>query len=311
MKIFKYRFLKTWLLAVVAISFFAGCENDDIPTTPQDKLDKIITANPDLSIFSAALIKTRLNIFTEGGGPFTIFAPTNAAFASVGIASANDLALIDSNLLVQIITYHIQAGTRSYTEIPQGPNATMSTQGGFTQYASRYAGGSAFINGGKITGSGTPASNGYIYILNKVLVPGFLSATATFAANSNYKLMLQAFTKTAVTITTNPYTIFAVPNNVMISAGYDSTTIANLVAASAGYTTLQSIMRYHLVPQRIFSSDFKPGPLKTVQGTNLTITTGAAVGIKGTNNSSAFTIAGGDILTTTGVIQPINGLLKP
>ncbi len=290
---------------------FAACNKKD-DVVAADNLDKLITANPDLSIFNAALAKTRLNSFTQGGGPFTIIAPTNAAFAAAGINSAADLALLDSNNLVQIITYHIQAGARSYTEFPLGPNATLPTQGGFTQYGSRYVGGNIYINGGKINGNGTAASNGFLYTIDKVLVPGFPSSTipALLAANSNFKLMLQALNKTAVAVT-GTATVFAVPNAAMTAAGYDSATIAGLVSPSASYSTLQNIMKYHVIPQRIFSPDFKTGNLKTSQGTNVVITQGQPVQVKGTNNASAFSITFADINAANGVIHFINGLLKP
>jgi uncharacterized surface protein with fasciclin (FAS1) repeats len=312
MKFKKHRIIKIALFFFAAAFVFSSCKKDDEATAvPTQTLDQLISANADLSVFNAALARTNLSIFTKGGGPFTIIAPTNAAFAAAGIANEAALASLDSNQLVQILTYHIQGGARSFTEFPLGPNATMTTQGGFTQYGSRFVGGSIYINGGMVSGFGTAGSNGNLYVIDKLLIPPFLSITASLAANPNYSLMALAISKTAVTITGSPITVFAVPNSAMSAAGYDATTINNLVAASPAYLTLQSIMRYHIVTQRIFTPDFKTGSLKTAQGTNLTITAGNPVQVKGTNNPVPFQITGGDILTTNGVIQPINGLLKP
>lgn len=311
MKMFKYKIILACLLTLSMSAVFISCDDKPDTVASGANIDQLISARPELSIFKAALERTRLNQFTQGGGPFTVFAPTNEAFIASGISTAADLALVDSNLLVQIMTYHIQAGARSFTEIPLGPNATMSTQGGFLQYAARYlTTGKAYINGAEIT-STNAAGNGFLYTINRVLAPGFASAATTLAANPNYKLMLQAITKTAVVTTTNPLTIFAVPNNVMIAAGYDSTTIANLVAATAPYTTLRGIMQYHTVNQRIFTPNFKAGVLKTVQTTNVIIGLGATVTVKGTNNPTPFNIVVPDMLTSTGVIHGIDGLLKP
>ncbi len=311
MKIIKYNFFLAGILSFFMLVLFSACNKKD-DVVAADNLDKLITANPDLTLFNTALAKTRLNSFTQGGGPFTIIAPTNAAFAAAGINSTADFAVLDSNSLVQILTYHIQAGARSYTEFPLGPNATMTTQGGFTQYGSRYVGGSIYINGGKINGTGTAASNGYLYTIDKVLVPGFASnsITALLAANNNFKLMLQALNKTAVAIT-GTATVFAVPNTAMTTAGYDSTSIAALVPATPAYTALQNIMKYHVIPQRIFSPDFKTGNLKTLQGTNVVITQGQPVQVKGTSNITAFTITFADINAANGIIHFISGLLKP
>lgn len=310
MKLFNPKISMALVAGLCAVLLFSSCEKNTSASQPSgENLDMKIAGNTNLSIFQAALKKTRLNIFTQGGGPFTILAPTNMAFKSMGINTEADLNTLDSNLLVQIITYHIQTGSRSYNEIPLGPNATMTTQGGFTQYASRKVGGSAYINGGQITEPNIQASNGFMHVINKVLVPPFFSMAASFALLPQYKLMMQAFTKTATNITTNPLTIFAVPNSVMIAEGYDSTSIAN--ATGATLTTLTSIMKYHTVNKRIFSPDFIAGGLKTVQGNNVEIASGTVVTVKGINNPTPFQILSSDYISTTGVVHAINGLLKP
>ncbi|MEO7264011.1 MAG: fasciclin domain-containing protein [Ferruginibacter sp.] len=309
MKILKNLKFRNYLAALSLVTLLASCDKNDAPAPVGDNLDKLITNKSNLSLFSAALTKTRLTTFTQGGGPYTVWAPTNAAFNAIGITTAADLNNIDSNLLVQLLTYHIQATSRSFTEIPQGPNATMTTQGGFTQYASRYVGGFAFINGAKVSEPNIQASNGFLHIIDRVLVPPYNTNATNLALNPNYKQFLQAITKTATAITANPYTILAVPNNVMTAAGYDSATIAT--ASGAALTTLTGIIRYHLVAQRIFSPDFKAGNLKTVQGTNLVISLTGGVNIKGTNNPAPFQITIPDVLSSNGVIHAINGLLKP
>ena len=308
MKLFNDK-IKMVLVAFFAVFILVSCKKDDANNLPTENLDAKISANSNLSIFQAALVKTRLDNFTKGGGPFTIWAPNNDAFKKIGINSAMDLNAIDSNLLVQIITYHIQATSRSYNEIPQGPNATMPTQSGFQQYASRKVGGSAFINGQQVVEPNILTSNGYLHIIDGLLIPP-INVGLYLSLNTNYKLMLQAFTKTGTVITINPLTIFAVPNNVMIATGYDSTTIAN--ATGAALTTLTSIMKYHTVNKRIFTPDFVAGALKTVQGTNVIVaSTATELSIKGTSNPTAFQLSGGNLLTTTGVIHFITGLLKP
>lgn len=310
MKILNNKFLKLSALAFMVVLSFTACDKEDSPAAPTETLDAKIAANADLSIFQAALEKTRLNVFTKGGGPFTVWAPTNAAFAAAGITSAAGLSALDSNLLVQILTYHIQVGSRSYVEIPLGPNANMVTQGGLTQYASRKPGGSAYINGAKVTEPDIRASNGYLHVIDRLLLPPFFTTAQALSQLTNYSRFYQAVVKTASVTTTNPLTIFAVPNTAMVAAGYDSTTIAN--ATGATLTTLTAVIRYHFINKRIFSPDFVAGPIKTVQGTNVTIgSTGTALTVKGTSNTAPFTITGNNIITTTGVIHTIDGVLKP
>lgn len=317
MRIFKYKLFKTAFIALSAVVILAGCEddNDDITFSPTETLDAKLNSRSDLSLFKAAIEKARLTNFTKGGGPFTLFVPNDAAFNAIGINSAADLNLLDSNLLVQILTYHMQAGRRSYIEIPLGPNANMVTQGGLTQYASRKIAPlepKAYINGVQIIESDIGANNGFIHVIDKVLFPPLLTTAQTLAANPNYARFAQAVAKTATSTTTNPLTFFAVDNATMVAAGYDSTTIANIVSPSAALTTLTGIIRYHVVARRIFSPDLVAGPLKTVQGGNIII--GGSPGnftIKGNNNPTPFNIVNTDVITTTGVVFSVSGLLKP
>ena len=316
MKIFNYKSFRLGVIALSALVIFAGCDKDDDPVGPvlgTETLDAKLAARADLSLFKAAIDKARLTNFTQGGGPFTLFAPNNAAFNAIGITTAADLNTLDSNLLVQILTYHLQAGARSYVEIPLGPNANMTTQGGLTQYASRKippATPNAYINGVLVSERDIAASNGYLHIIDKVLFPPLLTTAQALAAQPNYARFAQAVVKTATTTTTNPLTIFAVDNAAMIAAGYDSTTIAN--ATGPALTALTAIVRYHVVPRRIFSPDLTAGPLKTVQGGNITVAgTPGNFTLKGNNNPTPFSIVNSDVITTTGVVFSISGLLKP
>jgi uncharacterized surface protein with fasciclin (FAS1) repeats len=150
--------------------------------------------------------------------------------------------------------------------------------------------------------------------VDRVLIPNFSSLLATtILTNAGSKLMVQAAAKTSVLLSNSPSTILAIPNSVMTAEGYDSTTIANLVPASLAFTKLQSIIRYHIIPLRLFSTDFKAGTLKTVQGSNVTISggSGASVSVKGTNNSSSFILNNTNGVIANGVIHGITGLLKP
>jgi transforming growth factor-beta-induced protein len=306
MKNLRKYILKAFFLVIVLSNF--SCEKKD-KVTIGDNIDKTISDDANYSIFNALLARTKLDVFSKGGGPFTIFAPSNAAFVSEGFNNINDLALLDSATLNSLAAYHIQAGARTYTEIIQGSMGTIS---GFALFGTRLNTGEAFVNGVSIIGNGTSCSNGVLYKVNKILRPAFATSTAAnILTNNNGKLMVQAASKTLVSLTANPSTIFAIPNTVMISEGYDSTTIANLVAASVNYIKLQNIIRYHIVAQRSFAADLKSGNLKTVQGGNILVSTTPSIGLKGINNPSAFTVSNGNLITTTGVVHFITGMLKP
>ena len=303
------KFIKRILLIAFIAGAFTTCDKEET-VVAKDNLDTIISVNPELSLFKAALIRAKLTTFTQGPGPFTIYAPSNAAFNAMGINNEADLNLIDSTLLTAILTNHLHAGVRTSYEIPVGPNGTIGMLGGFTVYASKTPANVAYINGGKLLQTDITASNGTIHIIEKILLPPLTTTLGNLALLSNAKLFLQAINKAAVTSSfiVNPATVFAPTNAAMVAAGYDSTSIANANAATI--TLLNNILKYHVVGSRIFSNDLKDGNLKTAQGTNVVISSGGTK-IKGTNNPSAFNITVKDIVTSTGVIYQIDGLLKP
>lgn len=285
-----------------------GC-NEKENAAPANTTDTLIAGKANLSIFKAALKRTGMDSYTKGSGPFTYFIPSDDAFKASGINSVADLAAIDSNLLTQVLAYHIMSGRRTLVEIPSGPNAPATAVGGLSFYASKNIGGT-FINGSKLSESDIIGSNGVIHVIDKVLVPPFANLLVNLQANPNFKLFVQGITKAAITATfsgTTVYTVFAPTNAAMIAGGYDSTTIANL--SGTALTNFGNVLRYHVVPGRFFSSELRPGnSLKTLQTSNIAISAGPKV--KGNTNPAPFNVTATDFTSTNGILHTIDGVLK-
>lgn len=295
-------------------SFLVSCEkNDDVVVSAQN-IDEVINAKPEFSMFAYAVKKSNLDIFTKGGGPFTFFIPDNNAFSAIGIGSTADIDKLDPLFLAILTTYHFQGDKRTFNEIPEGPNAAMNSQAGNVMYGTRNVKtDKAYINGVELLDKGVEVSNGIYYRVGEVIYPSIFSSGITMMQSSNnYSLMLQAIAKTATTtsFTTTGSTIFALPNAVMLANGYDSVSIANLSGASL--TSLGNIMKYHVLPQRVFKSDFKTGNLVTRFAGN-SVTIGGSLGsftIKGKNNANGVPVGNG-IATGSGVFYSISQMLKP
>lgn len=314
--------MKKYISIILGISSLAlillasSCKKDDEVASTTQNIDEVINSNPDFSLFAYAVKKANLDIFTKGGGPFTFFIPSNSGFAALGINSTTDIDNLDPLFLAILTTYHFQGTKRTFYEIPEGPNASMTSQAGNAQFGTRYKNtDKAYINGVELLDKGTITSNGIYYRIAEALYPSvFASAIAIMQGSStnNFSLMLQAIAKTATTtsFTTTASTVFIIPNSVMIANGYDSTTIANISGSAA--TTLTNILRYHVIPQRIFKSDFKVGNVVTrFTGNSVTISgTTANYSIKGKNNATAVPVGNG-IVTGSGVTYNISQMLKP
>jgi uncharacterized surface protein with fasciclin (FAS1) repeats len=116
---------------------------------------------------AAGLVET-----LSGPGPFTVFAPTDEAFAaaldSLGITA--DELLGDTETLTNILTYHVIAG-----EVPSSAVVTMNGQTATTVNGADVTisvdGSTVKVNDSTVTAVDIPASNGIIHVIDAVLIP--------------------------------------------------------------------------------------------------------------------------------------------
>lgn len=129
-------------------------------------------ATPDLSILVEAVVAADLGATLSGTGPFTVFAPTNAAFASLlaelGVSKAELLA--NKPLLTKVLTYHVLPGRVLKADVPIG-TAVNTVQG-----ESLTVDANLDINDGngrkaRITATDVLASNGVVHLIDKVILP--------------------------------------------------------------------------------------------------------------------------------------------
>jgi len=114
---------------------------------------------------SAGLVKT-----LQGKGPFTVFAPTDAAFAKVPKATLNKLAK-DKMLLKSVLLYHVVSGKVPASTVVTLDGKKAKTVNGASVKIS-IKGGKVYLNGStQVTKTDIMASNGVIHVINKVLLP--------------------------------------------------------------------------------------------------------------------------------------------
>ncbi len=101
----------------------------------------------------------------KGPGPFTVFAPTDEAFAKVPKAQL-DALLADKAKLTKVLTYHVVSGAVMAKDVKpgmvktvEGSSLTLATTGGVT------------VNGAKVVAADVKASNGVIHAIDTVLMP--------------------------------------------------------------------------------------------------------------------------------------------
>ena len=128
----------------------------------------VAVSNPDFSTLVAAVQAAGLVDVLNGEGPFTVFAPTNAAFEALP-AGAVDYLLANTDLLTQVLTYHVIAGDAIMSETVLGmmEAAEVATVQGGTVLVDP----AGTVEGANIVAVDVAASNGVIHVIDAVLLP--------------------------------------------------------------------------------------------------------------------------------------------
>jgi uncharacterized surface protein with fasciclin (FAS1) repeats len=135
------------------------------PAASGDIVD-IAASNPDFSTLVTAVKAADLVDTLKGPGPFTVFAPTNDAFARLP-AGALDALLADKAALTKVLTYHVVAGKVGSGDVVKLTRAA-TVQGGEIMIDSSDG---VRINGAKVVITDIQASNGVIHVIDTVLLP--------------------------------------------------------------------------------------------------------------------------------------------
>jgi uncharacterized surface protein with fasciclin (FAS1) repeats len=140
------------------------------PAPPKQDLTQVAASSPQFSTLVSLLKKAGL-VGALNKGSYTVFAPTNAAFAKVPKATLAALAA-DPALLKKVLTYHVVKGKVPAAKVVTLKGKSVKTLSGQSVRIS-VRDGKVFLNGStRVTNTDVLASNGVIHVINKVLIPG-------------------------------------------------------------------------------------------------------------------------------------------
>ena len=168
---------KTKLVAMAAFAAVItlptlACGQSSTPATTPATSKTIAQVAIDAGNFTtlvAALQAADLVTTLQGPGPFTVFAPTDAAFAKLPAGTVEAL-LADKAKLASILTYHVVAGKVTAGQIIQMNGARPATVNG-KPVDVVVRDGKVYVNGAQVTTADIPASNGIIHVIDTVLLP--------------------------------------------------------------------------------------------------------------------------------------------
>lgn len=285
----------------------AGTAGTGGGTAAKDIVDTAIAAGKFTKLVTAVQ-KADLEATLRMPGPFTVFAPTDDAFAKLPAGALDELLKpANKNTLQGILTYHVVAGKVLAADVVkltkaktvQGSDVTITVMGNTVK-----------INNALVTMTDVLASNGVIHVIDTVLMPPAAPAakdivdTAIAAGFTKLVTAVQKADLEATLRMPGPYTVFA-PTDAAF-AKLPAGTLDELLKPE-NKKTLQGILTYHVVAGKVLAADVvKLTKAKTVQGSDVTITvSGTTVKV----NDALVTMT--DIIASNGVIHVIDTVLIP
>lgn len=265
---------------------------------------------------SKALQCTGLNAALFSGDK-TVYAPSDAAFAKLGINRHNVCTILTQQQLTDILLYHVVDDIVRYSkregcvELINGDIAQLS-RNGWKRY----------INDARVYLGWTQRGNSYklrVYAINEVLMPPTDNIVATAVSVSDFSSLVAAVlaadpaVAAALSDEAAIYTVFAPTNqafdDLVAALGY---TDLNDLVANLGVANLTTVLLYHVYDGCAFSNDLVDGQMvPTLQGENLEIDLQNLSIIDKSPNPAGLVPTGLDVLTSNGIVHTVDKVLLP
>lgn len=262
----------------------------------------IATGSDDFTTLVAALSAADLVGTLQGDGPFTVFAPTNAAFEALPSGVVDDL-LADVDLLTRVLTYHVTPDLVTSTEVV-GLSTAPTLNG--KDIAVSVDGGSVMLDDATVIATDIAAVNGIVHVIDEVLLPEIVFDIVQTAEDAgSFQTLLAALEVadlTGVLEGDGPFTVFAPTDD-----AFAALPEADLAALLADPASLADVLLYHVIADEVTSAE-------VVGLTSATMANGddVAISVAGStvvvNDASVVAV---DIAARNGVIHVLDKVILP
>jgi transforming growth factor-beta-induced protein len=235
----------------------------------QDIIDTAVAAG-QFKTLAAALKAGGLIEALKGKGPFTVFAPTDAAFAKLPKGTVASLLKPENkDKLVAILKYHVVSGSVMAKQVVKlnGAN-TLNGQ----RVAIKSGDKGVFVDGAQVVKTNIACTNGVIHVIDSVILPESKNLVEVAAGAGSFNTLIAAAKAAGlagVLSEGGPFTVFA-PTDAAF-AKLPKGTVESLLKPE-NKAKLASILKYHVVSGRVYSPDaLRLGKAKTLQGESVAI----------------------------------------
>ena len=198
----------------------AQCSETTAAAVTQDSILATATGNPDFSTLVAAVQAAELQHTLAGPGPFTVFAPSNAAFAKLPKGTVEALLMPKNKAMLQgILTNHVVAGKVPASQVISTPG-TVAVGGQWLAFTTDKQG--AKVDGAWVKTTDIACHNGVIHVIDSVMLPTDSDLVEVAANNGSFSTLLAAAQAAGLAETLKspgPFTIFAPTDEAFSSLG--------------------------------------------------------------------------------------------
>jgi transforming growth factor-beta-induced protein len=279
---------------------------------PTQTVVEIAAGNPAFSTLVTAVKAAGLAETLSGNGPFTVFAPTNEAFAALPKGTLEKLLKPENrDLLKKVLTYHVVSGDLMAKDLRSG---NVTTVAGST-VAVKVQNGKVSVNNSNVVKADVDAKNGVIHVIDKVLLPPDLMAATPVATqtvveiaagNPSFSTLVTAVKAAGLAETLSgkgPFTVFAPTNEAF--AALPKGALEKLLKPE-NRDVLRKVLTYHVVSGDLMAKDLRSGKVTTVAGSPVAVQVGH--GSVKVNNAN---VVKADIDAKNGVVHVIDKVLLP
>ncbi len=297
----KRKLFASILCIIAVIGFISGCVEE------KPKVENIVETaktNTDFNTLVDAFVAADLDeTLASEQELYTVFAPTDAAFAELDDEYLANLVNNDTATLTKILTYHVVSGKLMSTDLSddtrietiQGKYITVNIEGE-----------NVYVDDAMVTSTDIECSNGVIHIIDTVIVP-IQNIVETANADVEFNTLVDALVAAELDETLASeqelYTVFAPTDAAFAELGEEY--LADLLSNDT--ENLTKILKYHVISGNVMSTDLSDEMnVTTLEGTNISIIiNGTDVMINDANVTSA------DIVCSNGVIHVIDKVILP
>ncbi len=274
----------------------------DAVIIPASTVVDIIVGSPVHNTLEAAVIAAGLADDLSGEGPFTVFAPTDDAFAALPAGTVEALLEDPTGALAQILLYHVVGARALSTDLSDGQMITTLNGDSVTV---KIMDGMVYIDNAMVTVADIEADNGVVHVIDAVILPAstVLDIIVGSPVHNTLEAAIFAAELDGALAGVGPFTVFAPTDDAF--AALPAGTVEALLEDPTG--ALAQILLYHVVGARALSTDLSDGQMiTTLNGDSVTVK--IMDGMVYIDNAMVIVA---DLIADNGVVHVIDAVILP